>query len=249
MLDTSLMVGAIPARYAPLQEKNIHETDLLFAMARGYQRDGDDITAMEMTKWFDTNYHYIVPEFTANQSFHFFSRKVVDQFLEAKRDNYAVKPVILGPVSFLLLGKEKSAGFHRLSLIGKLLPVYMDVLAQLTKAGADMVQIDEPCLSLDLDETALQIFSDTYAQLHAAFPRLHIFLASYFECYGKNLPVVLSLPVQTLHLDLVRCPSQLDDILATPVADTSLQLSPGIVDGRNIWKNKALSLKQMISGS
>lgn len=237
VLDTSLMVGAVPARYAPLQEKKIHETDLLFAMARGYQRNGDDITAMEMTKWFDTNYHYIVPEFTANQSFHFFSRKVIDQFLEAKKENYTAKPVILGPVSFLLLGKEKTAGFHRLSLISKLLPVYMEVLAQLTKAGAEMVQIDEPCLSLDLDEAALQTFSDTYAQIHAAFPQLHIFLASYFECYGKNLPVALSLPVQTLHLDLVRCPSQLEDILATTIADTSLQLSLGVVDGRNIWKN------------
>ncbi len=237
VLDTSLMVGAVPARYAPLQEKKIHETDLLFAMARGYQRDGDDITAMEMTKWFDTNYHYIVPEFTANQSFHFFSRKVVEQFLEAKQNNHAAKPVILGPVSFLLLGKEKTAGFHRLSLISKLLPVYLEVLTELTQAGAGIVQIDEPCLSLDLDEAALQTFSDTYTQLHAAFPQLHIFLASYFECYGKNLPVALSLPVQTLHLDLVRCPSQLDDILATNIAETSLHLSLGVVDGRNIWKN------------
>ncbi|HWV67969.1 5-methyltetrahydropteroyltriglutamate--homocysteine S-methyltransferase [Chitinophaga sp.] len=237
VLDTALMVGAVPARYAPLQEKKIHETDLLFAMARGYQRDGDDITAMEMTKWFDTNYHYIVPELIVNQSFHFFSRKVVEQFLEAKQNNYAAKPVILGPVSFLLLGKEKTAGFHRLSLISKLLPVYMEVLTELTRAGADIVQIDEPCLSLDLDEAALQTFSDTYIQLHAAFPQLHIFLASYFECYGKNLPVALSLPVQTLHLDLVRCPSQLDDILATAIADTPLHLSLGVVDGRNIWKN------------
>ncbi|SKC99289.1 methionine synthase (B12-independent) [Chitinophaga ginsengisegetis] len=237
VLDTALMVGAVPQRYRTLQEKKIRETDLLFAMARGYQRDGDDITAMEMTKWFDTNYHYIVPEFTAGQTFHFFSRKVTDQFLEAKKENYAAKPVILGPVSFLLLGKEKTAGFNRLSLIDKLLPVYLEVLSQLTKAGAEVVQLDEPCLSLDLDEAALQVFIDTYAQIHAAFPQLHILLASYFECYGKNLPVALALPVQTLHLDLVRCPLQLDDILETAIANTSLHLSLGVVDGRNIWKN------------
>jgi 5-methyltetrahydropteroyltriglutamate--homocysteine methyltransferase len=237
VLDTSLMVGAVPQRYRTLQEKKIRETDLLFAMARGYQRDGDDITAMEMTKWFDTNYHYIVPEFTADQSFHFFSRKVTDQFLEAKKESYHAKPVILGPVSFLLLGKEKTPGFNRLSLIGKLLPVYMEVLSQLTKAGAELVQLDEPCLSLDLDEAVLQVFIDTYAQIHAAFPQLHILLASYFECYGKNLPVALALPVQTLHLDLVRCPAQLDDILETAIANTSLHLSLGVVDGRNIWKN------------
>jgi len=237
VLDTSLMVGAVPQRYQALQEKNIGETDLLFAMARGYQRDGHDITAMEMTKWFDTNYHYIVPEFTADQSFRFFSRKVTEQFEEAKKENYNAKPVILGPVSFLLLGKEKNAGFNRLSLIDKLLPVYLEVLSQLSKAGATMVQLDEPCLSLNLTPDALKVFTDTYEQIHAAFPKLHILLASYFECYGQNLATALALPVQTLHLDLVRCPSQLEDILQTNIAGTSLQLSLGVVDGRNIWKN------------
>lgn len=237
VLDTSLMTGAIPARYQALTAKQLSETDLLFAMARGYQRDGDDITAMEMTKWFDTNYHYIVPEFTASQDFHLFSRKVVDQFLEAKNAGYAAKPVLLGPVSFLLLGKEKETGFNRLSLIDKLLPVYLEVLDLLTKAGATVVQLDEPCLSLNLSAEALQVLTDSYAQIHAAFPQLHIVLASYFECYGQHLPAVLALPVQTLHLDLIRCPAQLEDVLQTKIADSKLQLSLGVVDGRNIWKN------------
>ncbi|MBS0031574.1 5-methyltetrahydropteroyltriglutamate--homocysteine S-methyltransferase [Chitinophaga sp. 22321] len=237
VLDTSLMVGAIPDRYRPLTAKQLSETDLLFAMARGYQRDGDDITAMEMTKWFDTNYHYIVPEFTAGQHFQLFSRKVIEQFLEAKQAGFNAKPVILGPVSFLLLGKEKTAGFNRLSLIDQLLPVYLEVLQQLAAAGATVVQLDEPCLSLNLAAEAVAAITNAYTKIHAAFPQLHIVLASYFECYGSHLPAVLALPVQTLHLDLVRCPSQLDDILQTNIAASQLQLSLGVVDGRNIWKN------------
>ncbi|HEY9259562.1 5-methyltetrahydropteroyltriglutamate--homocysteine S-methyltransferase [Chitinophaga sp.] len=237
VLDTSLMTGAIPARYQALTAKQLSETDLLFAMARGYQRDGDDITAMEMTKWFDTNYHYLVPEFTAGQDFQLFSRKVVDQFLEAKQAGYAAKPVLLGPVSFLLLGKEKEAGFNRLSLADKLLPVYLEVLRLLTDAGATVVQLDEPCLSLNLSAEALQAITDVYTKIHAAFPQLHIVLASYFECYGQHLSAVLALPVQTLHLDLVRCPLQLEDVLQTNIADSQLKLSLGVVDGRNIWKN------------
>ena len=237
VLDTSLMVGAIPARYRALTAKQLSETDLLFAMARGYQRDGDDITAMEMTKWFDTNYHYIVPEFTADQDFQLFSHKVIHQFEEAKKAGFNAKPVLLGPVSFLLLGKEKTAGFNRLSLIDKLLPVYLEVLQQLTKAGATVVQLDEPCLSLNLSAEAVQAITDAYTTIHAAFPQLHMVLASYFECYGQHLPAVLALPVQTLHLDLVRCPAQLDDVLQSKIADSQLHLSLGVVDGRNIWKN------------
>jgi 5-methyltetrahydropteroyltriglutamate--homocysteine methyltransferase len=124
VLDTSLMVGAIPERYHTLMDQQqLPDIDLLFAMARGYQKDGHDITAMEMTKWFDTNYHYIVPEFTANQKFTPFSNKLVNEFIEAKQAGFDVKPVLLGPVSYLLLGKEKGEGFHRLELIKKLLPV------------------------------------------------------------------------------------------------------------------------------
>ncbi|HEX3935767.1 MAG TPA: 5-methyltetrahydropteroyltriglutamate--homocysteine S-methyltransferase, partial [Puia sp.] len=111
VLDTSLMVGAVPRRYHTLMDqKQLPDIDLLFAMARGYQKDGHDITAMEMTKWFDTNYHYIVPEFTANQRFSPFSNKAVNEFIEAKEAGLNAKPVLLGPVSFLLLGKEKEEG-------------------------------------------------------------------------------------------------------------------------------------------
>ena len=216
VLDTTLMVGAIPERYHSLMEsKQLPDIDLLFAMARGYQKDGFDVTAMEMTKWFDTNYHYIVPEFTANQKFSLYNTKVLNEFLEAKDNGINAKPVLIGPVSYLLLGKEKEEGFHRLELIKNLLPVYLEAIKKLDNANAHYIQFDEPCLALNLTATERNVFVKTYQEIKNKFPHLHIILASYFECYGDNLQTALSLPVQTIHLDLVRCPSQLDDILAT----------------------------------
>lgn len=238
VLDTALMVGTIPERYHQLAEqKQLSGIDLCFAMARGYQREGYDITAMEMTKWFDTNYHYIVPEFSANQQFSLFSEKVINEYNEAKRDGFAAKPVLLGPVSFLLLGKEKEKGFHRLGLINKVLPVYLEVLKKLDASNAHYIQFDEPCLSLQLSDAERAVFTKTYETIQKAFPHLHFILASYFECYGENLATVVNLPVQTIHLDLVRCPSQLEDLLATGIAKKKMHLSLGVVDGRNIWKN------------
>ena len=237
-LDMSLMLGAIPERYHDLMsDKKLSETDLLFAMARGYQKDGYDVTAMEMTKWFDTNYHYIVPEFTANQKFSLYSHKVLNEFLESKENGFNTKPVLLGPVSYLLLGKEKEEGFHRLELIKNVLPVYIEVLGKLQNHGAQYVQLDEPCLSLNLTNAEKEVIIKTYQEIHDKFPGLHLILASYFECYGQNLQTVINLPVQTLHLDLVRCPLQLDDILATDLVNAKTHLSLGVVDGRNIWKN------------
>ncbi len=238
VLDTSLMVGAIPERYHALMEKKqLPDIDLLFAMARGYQKDGFDITAMEMTKWFDTNYHFIVPEFTANQKFSFFCKKVLHEFKEAKREGFNAKPVLLGPVSFLLLGKEKEEGFHRLELINNLLPVYLKLLKELDGENAHYIQFDEPCLSLNLTDAERDVFVKVYNEIKRSFPHLHIILASYFECYGENLPMVLKLPIQTLHLDLVRCPMQLEDIFETDIKHSKLNLSLGLVEGRNIWKN------------
>lgn len=238
VLDTSLMVGAIPGRYQSLlHEKKLSEIDLLFAMARGYQKDDYDVTAMEMTKWFDTNYHYLVPEFVVNQKFTLYSTKVFNEFLEAKEYGINAKPVLLGPVSYLLLGKEKEAGFHRISLIENLLPVYLEILNKLVEAGVNYIQFDEPCLSLNLNKLEQEAISTTYQEISNRFPDLHIILASYFECYGQNLQTVLNLPVQTLHLDLVRCPAQLDDILQTDFVRSKNKLSLGLVDGRNIWKN------------
>jgi 5-methyltetrahydropteroyltriglutamate--homocysteine methyltransferase len=246
MLDMSLTVGAIPERYAPLLAgRSKTELDVYFAMARGYQQDGLDITAMEMTKWFDTNYHYIVPEFYKNQRFNLFSTKIIDEFAEAKSEGVLTKPVIIGPISYLLLGKEKEAGFDRLDLIDQLLPVYLEILKRLQENGARYIQLDEPCLSLDLDDRARNVYRQTYQKIKQAFPQLHFMLASYFECYGENLATAIQLPIQTLHLDLSRCPSQLGDVLELYRSSWDLRLSLGVVDGRNIWKNdfeKSLAL-------
>lgn len=238
VLDTALLLGAIPERYQNLFiDRKLSEIDLLFAMSRGYQKDDSDVIAMEMTKWFDTNYHYIVPEFTKNQTFKVFKNKILLEYLEAKNAGFETKPVLLGPISFLLLGKEKEEGFERIDLIKNLLPVYLEVIQSLTENGVKYLQIDEPCFSLNLTKRELTIIEETYNEIGGNFPNLHIVLASYFECYGKNLDVVLNLPIQTLHLDLVRCPLQIDDILKTNFKASNKNLSLGVVDGRNIWKN------------
>jgi len=238
VLDMSLTVGAIPERYHEVILNNKKtELDLYFAMARGYQKDGLDITAMEMTKWFDTNYHYIVPEFHKNQKFKLFSTKVIDEFNEAKHSGFVTKPVIIGAVSYLLLGKEKEANFDRLDLIKNLLPVYIDILNKLKDYGVEWVQFDEPFLALDLSDKAKEAFQYVYAEIRKAFPHIKIIIANYFDCFGDNLDLALSLPVNVLHLDLVRCPKQLDDILESDKLSPRIQLSLGVVDGRNVWKN------------
>ena len=245
VLDMSLMVGAIPERYHEvILQKGGNEQDLYFAMARGYQQNGLDITAMEMTKWFDTNYHYIVPEFTKNQEFKLFSTKVIKEFSEAKELGITTKPVLIGPVSYLLLGKEKEAGFERIELIKNLLPVYLEILKKLDALHVEFVQFDEPFLAMDLTEKEQKAFVYVYGEIKKAFPSLKIILANYFDCFGENLETALSLPVHVLHLDLVRCPSQLDDILNSDKLKANVNLSLGVVDGRNIWKNDfQLSLK------
>lgn len=230
VLDQTLAVGAIPARYDSLKDDKLN---LYFAMAHGYQKDGNDVIAMEMTKWFDTNYHYIVPEFTKDQTFSYFDTKAVDEFIEAKKLGIITKPVLIGPVSFLLLGKEKEEGFHRLDLLERLLPVYARQLSALQQAGARWIQLDEPVLVTDLDERAQEAFRKAYAYLSAQ-SKLNIILTSYFGSLGNNEALALSLPVKAIHVDLVRGPEQIEVIKRLP-KDKILSL--GLIDGRNIWKN------------
>jgi 5-methyltetrahydropteroyltriglutamate--homocysteine methyltransferase len=236
VLDMSLVVGAIPTRYHEVVlKKNNSELDLYFAMARGYQKDGLDITAMEMTKWFDTNYHYIVPEFYKNQQFKLSSDKIFNEFAGAKQAGINAKPVIIGLVSYLLLGKEKEDGFDKLDLAGNLLPVYTEILTKLQDQGAEWIQFDEPFLALDLTEKAKETYLYVYAEIRKRFPKLKFIVATYFDGLKDNASLAVSLPVNTLHIDLVRNPEQLDDILN--VIPESLSLSLGVIDGRNIWKN------------
>jgi 5-methyltetrahydropteroyltriglutamate--homocysteine methyltransferase len=236
VLDMSLIVGAIPERYHDVMlNKNNSELDLYFAMARGYQQQGQDITAMEMTKWFDTNYHYIVPEFHASQPFKLFSTKVIDDFYEARQLGVITKPVLIGPVSYLLLGKEKESGFHRIDLIKNLLPVYLEILKKLDKLDVQWIQFDEPFLVMDLSEKEKNAFREVYATIKKEFPSLKTILATYFDGLRDNLSLATSLPVCALHVDLVREPEQFESVMKSVAPEMTLSL--GLVDGRNIWKN------------
>jgi 5-methyltetrahydropteroyltriglutamate--homocysteine methyltransferase len=238
VLDMSFTLGAIPERFNDVMlNKENTELDLYFAMARGIQKDGVDLSAMEMTKWFDTNYHYIVPEFHKGQQFNLFSNKVINEFYEAKQVGILIKPVLIGPVSYLLLGKEKQTGFHRIELIKNLLPTYLLLLEKLEEQGAKWVQLDEPFLTMDLSEEEKKAYHYVYDEIRKKFPFLNIMVATYFDCSGDNLGLSIVLPINALHIDLVRCPAQLDDILSTPFQLSEKKLSLGLVDGRNIWKN------------
>ncbi|MFD2889947.1 5-methyltetrahydropteroyltriglutamate--homocysteine S-methyltransferase [Chitinophaga cymbidii] len=238
VLDMSLLLGAVPERYAPVvtDVDSNAEIDLYFAMARGYQQHGLDITAMEMTKWFDTNYHYIVPEFTAQQQFRLFSNKVFNAFDAARHFTGTVpKPVLIGPVSYLLLGKEKGSGFHRIALLNRLLPVYIEVLQKLQAQGAVWVQLDEPFLATDLTEEEAAAYRTAYEEIARKCKGLKLIVATYFEGLKENTALAAGLPVCCLHIDLTRAPQQLEKVLQALPPKTSLSL--GVVDGRNIWKN------------
>jgi 5-methyltetrahydropteroyltriglutamate--homocysteine methyltransferase len=257
MLDMTAMLGAVPPRFRKPQSEPgariaaTHRTasayavmadvaelaadqaatvdfDTYFAMARGSAA----APAMEMTKWFDTNYHYIVPEFHADQAFRLSSRKAIEEFLEAKALGVHTRPVLIGPVTYLSLGKAKDAGLVPLSLLDKVLSVYAEILSALAAAGADWVQIDEPILVTDLSAEQKAAFETAYAKISATGPK--ILLATYFDTIGDNLDLVTRLPVDGLHVDLVRAPDQLDAVLKVWPADRILSL--GVIDGRNVWR-------------
>jgi 5-methyltetrahydropteroyltriglutamate--homocysteine methyltransferase len=236
VLDMAVTLGAIPVRFKCLQNFLRNEKlEFYFALARGYQKEGFDITAMEMTKWFDTNYHYIVPEFTANQRFEYSSTKIKDDFVEAKKAGIITKPVIIGPVSFLLLGKVREGEFDKSDLVPDLLPVYFDLIHDLIINGVEWLQIDEPMLCMDLDNKNMDLYRTVYNEIRNEFPKLKILLATYFGGLGNNESLVSGLPVDAVHIDLVRSPEQMHSFLEE--MHDGLILSLGLVDGRNIWKN------------
>jgi 5-methyltetrahydropteroyltriglutamate--homocysteine methyltransferase len=218
------LVGATPQRYG---EKADAAT--FFAMARGNAQVG----AMEMTKWFDTNYHYIVPEFHKGMTFRLTGNKPVRHFEEAKALGIITRPVLLGPVSFLLLGKMKDGG-DALSLLDSLLPVYEEILGKLAAAGAEWVQMDEPCFVLDQPQTSRDALKQAYGRLAKVSPQLKLLVATYFDELGDNLETVFGLPVAGVHIDLKRAPQQLDAVLKAARKDQVISL--GVIDGRNIWR-------------
>jgi len=242
VLDTCAMVGAIPSRFGFADDRI--DVDTYFAMARGVspRPDGDsrgsrtEVVAMEMTKWFDTNYHYIVPEFESGMKFRLTSHKPLSEFRSAKQLGIVGRTVLLGPVTFLLLGKAKDPSIDRLALLPGLLPLYEEILSTLSAEGAEWIQLDEPCLVLDIDDEIRTALSSAYARLVKAAPKLKVLVATYFEGLRDNLSAALSLPVAGLHLDLVRAPTQLDQVLNSNLLHSGMSLSLGVVDGRNIWK-------------
>ena len=242
VLDTTAMVGAIPERYG--HEGGDVDMDTYFAMARGTTGDGG-VGAMEMTKWFDTNYHYIVPELGKGQRFKLSSTKPIDEYLEAKALGVETRPVLVGPVTYLLSAKVTEEGFDTMKLIEEIIPVYEQVLKRLAEEGAQWVQIDEPMLGMDLTDQQRAAYGLAFARLTACAPKLKIMVAIYFSDLRENLKVALALPVAGLHLDLVRGPGQLEDVLVKLPTDSVL--SVGVVDGRNIWKTDMTRALAMVN--
>ena len=226
VLDMTAALGAVPPRFGAVAGEV--DLDTCFAMARG----GEGVPAMEMTKWFDTNYHFIVPELHAGQGFRLASLKAVHEFEEARALGIHTRPVLVGPVTWLSLAKPRSAGLDALTLLPAILPVYAELLGRLGAAGADWVQIDEPVLALDLGAAQRTAFRTAYGELAGAGPSLMV--ASYFGALRDNLDLALGLPVAGLHVDLVRAPEELGAILAGLRPDARLSL--GLIDGRNVWR-------------
>ncbi len=230
VLDMSFTLGNIPARVAKTGGTLLEQ---YFRTARG--RSGQDacqcVHAGEMTKWFDTNYHYIVPEVTAQTEFALNPERLIAQLAEAQQQGVSAKPVIIGPVTYLWLCKAKD-GSNRLNLLDKLLPVYTALLDELGAAGADWVQVDEPILVTELDSEWKQAFEAAYHTLKASSPKL--LLATYFGALRDNLQMACTLPVAGLHVDAVRGREELTQVIDWLPAHKILSL--GVIDGRNIWK-------------
>jgi 5-methyltetrahydropteroyltriglutamate--homocysteine methyltransferase len=228
VLDTCCLVGAIPPRFAHAGGPVDRAT--YFRMARG----GDGVAALEMTKWFDTNYHYLVPELDAATRFTADAGKPLAEFQEALAMGIVTRPVLVGPLTFLRLAKRSDGG-DPLALLPSLLVAYAEVLRRLADAGARWIQFDEPCLATDLDDVVREAYRHAYARLAEADPRLRLLVATYFGALEDNLATACGLPVHGLHVDLVRAPDQLEAVLAALPPDRLLSL--GVVDGRNVWRN------------
>ncbi len=226
--------GAVPDRFKFSGGKV--ELDLYFAMARGLQKDGVDVVAMEMTKWFDTNYHYIVPEFKPNQQFKLSCRKIIDEYLEAKSLGIETRPVLVGPITFLLIGKMVEGGSkNTLSLLPNLLEVYQEIFSALNQAGVRDIQIDEPCLATNLSAEAVNAYNQAYKQINSFKGNIKLHLATYFDNLCSNIATAFALKTNSVHIDLVRAPEQLDQALTLIGENQTLSL--GLIDGRNVWIN------------
>ncbi|MBX8538197.1 5-methyltetrahydropteroyltriglutamate--homocysteine S-methyltransferase [Pseudomonas cichorii] len=249
VLTHSLTFGVIPERFAQSRDAaGLPTLDTLFAMARGASTccggaQAKTQYAQELTKWFDTNYHYLVPEFSRDQRFQLSWEQLFEEVDEAHELGHKVKPVLIGPLTYLWLGKAKGDSFDKLDLLDRLLPLYGEIFGRLAGQGVEWVQIDEPILTLDLPQDWKNAFERTYHSLQ--YSPLKKLIATYFSGLEDNLGLAVSLPVDGLHIDLVRAPEQLATVLDR--LPTYKVLSLGVVNGRNVWRcdlDKALEALQ-----
>lgn len=233
VLTISATLNAIPERHRDASETESGKIglDTLFRVARGRAPTGKDAPAGEMTKYFNTNYHYIVPELTADQEFNIAYEQIFDEVSEAQALGYQVKPVLLGPVTYLYLAKLVGENFNKLSLLPQLLIAYEQILNRFSEQGVEWVQLDEPALALELDSEWQEAITSAYEVLQSV--KVKILLASYYGTIAHHQALVSSLPVAGLHLDLVTAPEQLAVFAANLQAEQVLSL--GVINGRNVW--------------
>ncbi len=230
VLDTSALLGVIPARFADSSRKT--DLNTVFCMARGQAPGVKETSACEMTKWFNTNYHYIVPEFSENQTFQLTLDSLFESIQRAKELGYRVKPVLLGPLTYLWLGKTLNPEFDKLTLLKQLIPAYNKILAKFRASKIDWVQLDEPILVLDLPKAWQDAYVETYRQLD--FTNLQCLLTTYFGSVTHHAAILNQLPVHGIHIDICSAPQQLTELVTQLSKDKVL--SVGIVNGRNIWR-------------
>ncbi|MBZ9557920.1 MULTISPECIES: 5-methyltetrahydropteroyltriglutamate--homocysteine S-methyltransferase [unclassified Modicisalibacter] len=241
VLDVSTLIGAVPARFGPVDGEV--DLDTSFRMARGRAPTGTPAAACEMTKYFDTNYHYLVPELHRGQTFRVASQRLFDEVDEALATGHPVKVVLTGPLTWLWLGKARDAGFERLELLDELVAVYGEILARLGNQGVTWVQLDEPALVQDLPRDWQQAYESAYNALQSA--PVKVLLATYFGDLGDNLGLATRLPVEALHIDCVRAPDQLERVLDR--LPTYKILSVGAIDGRNVWRADLAALRERLA--
>lgn len=229
VLGTSLLLGNVPPRHR--NEDGSLDLDTLFRVARGRAPTGKPVAASEMTKWFNTNYHYIVPEFQQGQSFTFAWKELLEEVDEALALGHKVKPVLLGPVTYLWLGKVKGPEFDRLTLLKDILPIYQQVISALKEKGIEWVQIDEPVLVLDLPVEWQNAYQTAYQALTG---QVKLLLTTYFDGISHHLDIIKNLPVNGLHVDISAGQDDLQHLHQALPKDWVLSL--GAINGRNVWK-------------
>jgi 5-methyltetrahydropteroyltriglutamate--homocysteine methyltransferase len=230
MLDMSFELGIVPQRH---KDTGLNGLDLYFAIARGYQKNGKDVVASEMTKWFDTNYHYIVPEFESTTNPEYKPFKFVKLFKEARELEYKTRPVIIGPVTYIALSKSHDSEIDRFKFFDTLIQSYKNLIQDLINAGATDIQIDEPLLTLDLDDNIKSLYKKAFGEILRLDCNFH--LATYFESIKENFDLIKDYKFASIHIDKTRGGEALDYVLSN-IKD-GVKLSLGVVDGRNIWVN------------